>query len=424
MNFSKDLNLTMVERIFSEKMQTEICTGDRIEIMPDQILANEMLGAVVLPKMEEIGVRTINPNFPKEAFKCFLDHGGIGATSLYVEMHQKIRKFCKANSLNYYEPGMGIGHICMAEIGATSPGDIILGTDSHTTTQGGLNTYAQGIGASDLLEILLKAQTWLIVPSSIKFFLKGKLPPSSSAKDVALAILKEYGLSFSVGQVIEYECPLNFSIASRQTMANLSAEMGATSAIFQYDLTLEDYLSSIKLERRPRPTRMGKDEIYTQIEELNLESIIPYVAKPHKPNNVVPAAELSDIIPNQVYIGSCTNSRIDDLREVAKVLKGRKTKILTLISPGSHAIMLQAEKEGLIKIFLDAGCRVIYPGCNACFGGPVGLIGKEMTCLSTTNRNFEGRMGGDATSSVYLSSPATAAASAVTGMITDPRDIT
>jgi 3-isopropylmalate/(R)-2-methylmalate dehydratase large subunit len=415
----------MTEGMLSLKMGTRIAVGDRIELLPDQILANEMLGAVVIPKMGELGTDSINSDFPRSIIKCFLDHGGIGATPQYVSLHQTIKQFCSKNNLKLFNPGIGIGHIVMSEIGAISPGDIIMGTDSHTTTQGALNTFAMGIGGSDLLEILILNKIWLEVPDSIKIKLFNDLSDPSSAKDAILTILGNYGLSFALGCSIEYECPINFPIFGRQTIANMSAEAGAVTAIFPYDKNLENFLTSIpfSLERTPRPFILGEDNEYKQVEELDMSTVIPMVAKPHRPNNVSPASELSDISPDQIYIGSCTNSRIEDLRIAAKIFKNNKSKIFTLISPGSYFVQQQAEKEGLIDIFLEAGCQIIYPGCNACFGGPIGLIGKGMICLSTTNRNFEGRMGGDATSEVYLSSPATAAASAVNGVITDPRDI-
>jgi len=415
--------MTMTEQIFSRKLNTKLEAGDRVEVTPDQILANEMLGAIVIPKMKTLGARIINPKLPKEVIKCFLDHGGIGASAEYVQLHQTIKQFCTEQGLTCFEGGTGIGHVVMPEIGATSPGDIIVGTDSHTTTQGALNTFAQGIGASDLLELLIRSQTWFEIPPSIKFTLTGKFNDWVSAKDAILQILHTYGLSFALGAALEYECPPTVSIAERQTISNMSAELGVITAIFPYDSTLKEFLKGLTLERAPRPTFIGNKTEYLREESLNLDEVIPYVAKPHRPNNVVPASELSDIVPDQIYIGSCTNARIEDLRVVARILKNRTTRILTLISPGSSLIQRQAENEGLLKIFLEAGCRLIYPGCNACFGGPIGLLGKDMIGLSTTNRNFEGRMGGDSTTKVYLASPATAAATAVNGYITDPRDI-
>jgi 3-isopropylmalate/(R)-2-methylmalate dehydratase large subunit len=206
-------------------------------------------------------------------------------------------------------------------------------------------------------------------------------------------------------------------------MANMAAELGAVTGIFPFDNKLLNFCKNIPLQRKPRPVAAGEDAYYEMEGSLDLSTIIPLVAKPHQPNNVVPATELTDIIPDQIYIGSCTNSRIEDLRIVSCILKNKSVKIPTLISPGSINVQKQAEEEGLLKIFLEAGCNLIYPGCNACFGGPIGLLGKGMIGLSTTNRNFSGRMGGDHTTKVYLGSPATATASAISGRITSPEEI-
>ena len=419
----KKKDLTMTEAFFTQKIGYDVSSGERIEFIPDQIYINEMLAAVVIPKMNEIGASSINAAIPKDSIKCFMDHGGIGATPAYNELHQIIRTFCKQNLLEYYEPGTGIGHIVMAELGFISPGDIIVGTDSHTTTHGGLHTFSLGIGGSDLLEILVTGKTWLTIPSSIKFTLSGNLKGFASAKDVSLAILRDKDLSYAVGKSIEFMCEENLPIASRQTMANMAAELGAVTGIFPFDTELTAFVERTTLQRNPRPVRAGEDAIYEKEGSLELGTVKPLVAKPHQPNNVVPASELSDIIPDQIYIGSCTNSRIEDLRVVGSILKGKKVKIQTLISPGSLNVQKQAENEGVLKTFLDSGCNIIYPGCNACFGGPVGLLGKGMIGLSTTNRNFSGRMGGDQTTKVYLASPATATASAVGGKITCPEDM-
>jgi 3-isopropylmalate/(R)-2-methylmalate dehydratase large subunit len=410
----------MTEGLVSQKVGHKKTAGDRIELLPDQILTNEMLAAIVIPRMKELETEQINKSIEKETIKCFMDHGGLGTTPTYVDLHQSIREFCAKNGISFYEPGVGIGHILLTEIGAVVPGDIIVGTDSHTTTHGALNTYSQGIGGSDLLEILIKGKTWLTIPSAIHIDLKGSLKGCSSAKDVALSLLQEFGLDFAVDKTIEFTCPPDFMISSRQTIANMVAELGATSGIFPFDTLLKHFLTQFSLERSIRPIVAGSKAIYVAEEVCDLSTVIPMVAKPHRPNNVVPASELSDIIPDQVYIGSCTNSRIEDLRIVAKILRNNSVQIKTLISPGSHSIFQQAENEGLIKIFLDAGCQIVYPGCNACFGGSIGLLGKGMIGLSTTNRNFEGRMGGDETTNVYLASPATAAASAISGNIIEP----
>jgi len=417
---STDETLTMTESFFSQKIGHKLKAGDRVEITPDQILTNEMLGAVVIPKMNELKAIRMHNSLNKESIKCFMDHGGIGTTSAYVDLHQTIREFCKKHELRIFEPGTGIGHILLTELGAVVPGDIILGTDSHTTTHGALNTFSQGIGGSDLLEIFITGKTWLMIPSAIQIRFSGELIGFTSAKDVALSLLGEFGLDFGLGSSLEFDCPTSFSIESRQTVANMSAEMGATTGIFPYDATLDRFLSAMSLERIPRPIGPGKKANYTKEISCDLSTVIPLVAKPHRPNNIVPARELSNVTPDQVYIGSCTNARIEDLRIVAKILRNNSVRINTLISPGSHSIFRQAENEGLIKIFLEAGCKIIYPGCNACFGGSIGLLGKGMIGLSTTNRNFEGRMGGDESTDVYLASPATAAASALSGTISEP----
>ncbi|PWI48527.1 hypothetical protein CEE45_06485 [Candidatus Heimdallarchaeota archaeon B3_Heim] len=281
--------LTMTEGLFSQKLDQTIKSGERLELTPDQILTNEMLAAVVIPKMNILKASSIHGSLRTDSIKCFMDHGGIGTNTAYVNLHQSIREFCLKHGLPFYEPGTGIGHILLTELGAVSPGDVIMGTDSHTTTHGALNTFSQGIGGSDLLEILITGKTWLTVPPAIHINLKGKLQGYSSAKDLALSLLKKFGLDFAVGHSVEFTCPLDFSIASRQTMANMVAELGATSGIFPFDPTLEQFLTQLQLERIPRPVTMGSEAIYEREEICDLTTVIPLVAKPHRPNNVVPA---------------------------------------------------------------------------------------------------------------------------------------
>lgn len=412
---------TAVLQILENKLEHSVNIGDKIVISADQYLVNEMLGAAILPKLKNLGLKRINPALRKETFEIFLDHGGIGTTQSYVEMHQAIREFCTKNNLAIHKPGTGISHIVLPELGAVIPGEIILGTDSHTTTAGALNTYAQAIGASDLIEIFVRTTTWIDVPSSIYYDLSGVYKSEFiTGKDVILSILEQHGVTFGLDKAIEYNSTSNLSIADRLAISNMSAELGAKVSIFNYDITLEQYLKQLPLRRSQKPIYFNSTTDYEDKFELDISTIEPKVAKPHLPSNVVPVSDLDDVELDQIYIGSCTGARIEDIRLVAKKLKGKQVKIPTLISCGSHSIMRLASEEGLLDIFLKSGCDLIYPACNACFGGNVGLIGKGMKVLSTTNRNFKGRMGGDETSEVYLASPPTAAASALTGNITSP----
>ncbi len=324
---------------------------------------------------------------------------------------------------NYFEIGeMGIEHCLIPEKGLAVPGDLIIGADSHTCTYGALGAFSTGVGSTDMAAGMATGKAWFKVPSALKFVLKGKPQGWVSGKDVILHIIGMIGVDGALYKSMEFmgEGLINLSMDDRFTMANMAIEAGAKNGIFMVDERTLEYVN----EHSDRPYTVyepDEDAIYEKVYEIDLSTIRPTVAFPHLPDNTRTIDEVGDVAIDQVVIGSCTNGRMGDLRVAAKILKGRKVKkgVRCIVFPGTQNIYLQALKEGLIADIVEAGAVFSTPTCGPCLGGHMGVLAKGERAVSTTNRNFVGRMG-HVESEVYLASPAVAAASALTGKITDP----
>lgn len=411
---------TISEKILSRQSvdEKDVFSGDRVDIIPNSILSNEMLPMVSMPKFYQTGAKRVNAEIA-ENMLIILDHGGFGTTDNMVNFHEMTRRFAKEQKLNLDDAGSGISHVVFHEKGYAQPGYLILGTDSHTVTHGAFNAFAKGIGGSDLVELLVKGTTWLDVPATNKVTVEGILPSGVYSKDLLLHVNGEKKMTWSTDRAIEWHGSgiHNLSIEARLTMSNMAIEQGGVAGIMPFDDKTQDYLAKVPGGMIGKPVIADDEAYYAEDFMVDATELEPMVAAPHSPDNVHPVSEIGDVELDQVFIGSCTNARIEDLEIMARIMKGKQVKARTIIIPGSSAVGLEAAKRGYVEIFMEAGARWAYSTCGACYGGSLGRVGPGMTALSTTNRNFIGRMGGDDTSQVYLSSPATAAASAIAGKI-------
>ena len=326
----------------------------------------------------------------------------------------------------------GVEHIFLLEEGLIKPGDLVVGADSHTCTFGAIGCVSLGVGSTDLASAIKEGKVWLKKPETIKFIYKGKLGKWICGKDLILYTIGKIGVAGALYKVMEFSGPVmrKLKMDDRFTMCNMAVEAGAKTAIIEVDEVTEEYLQTIpQLKNRSLLAKLknlfsDEDANYERVVEIDVTNLSPQVACPSLPSNVKPVEELKKVRLNQIVIGSCTNGRISDLRVASKILKGKKVKkdVRVLIIPATRRIYAQAEREGLLKILVEAGCVIIPPTCGPCLGGHMGVLGEGEVGLATTNRNFQGRMG-HPESSLYLSSPAVAAASAIKGRITHPQEI-
>ncbi len=417
---------TIAEKILSAHSvdSRQVYAGDRVDVNPSGILSNEMLPMVSIAKFMHTGSKHVHDIFKRNTL-VILDHGGFGTTDKMIDLHQLTLNFAKQHGIRVEPAGAGISHVVFHEKGMVKSGDLILGTDSHTVTHGGFNAFAKGIGGSDLVELMVKGSTWLDVPETIRVNVTGKLNKGVYSKDLLLTMLGENSTEWGTDRCFEFvgEGILDLSLEARLTMSNMAVEMGGVAGIMPHDDKLQRYLETRPLRGQPKPTASDNGATFYQEYEINASEVVPVVACPPSPDNVKPVSEVGDVELDQVFIGSCTNARIEDLEIMAKIMKGKKVSTQTIVIPGSSAVALQAAKRGYVEIFMEAGAYWSYSTCGACYGGSLGRVGPGMTALSTTNRNFIGRMGGDSTSKTYLGSPATAAASAIAGRIVSPEEL-
>jgi 3-isopropylmalate/(R)-2-methylmalate dehydratase large subunit len=343
-----------------------------------------------------------------------------------AEQAKIVRQFARQQGINYFEVGeMGIEHVLLPEKGLVLPGEVVIGADSHTCTYGALEAFATGMGSTDIASAMATGEIWMKVPPTIKFVYNGRLPKWVGGKDLILFTIGDIGVDGALYSAMEFrgEAMDSLSMDGRFTMANMAIEAGAKAGIFRVDDRTLDYIKS-RTNRQYTVYEPGEDAEYSKIIEYDVSSIEPQVALPSSPANTKPISRVSEVKIDQVVIGSCTNGRLEDLRLAAVVLKGRKVHsgVRCIIIPGTQQVYLDALKEGLVELFIKAGAIVSTPTCGPCLGGHMGVLAAGERCISTTNRNFIGRMG-STESEVYLSNPAVAAASAVAGSIISPEEI-
>ncbi|WP_333860987.1 3-isopropylmalate dehydratase large subunit [Clostridium sp.] len=417
--------MTMTQKILAFHAGLDsVKAGELIKVKLDLVLGNDITTPVAINEFNKIGSQEV---FNREKVAIVPDHFTPNKDIKSAEQCKCVREFAKDKGIkNYFEIGqMGIEHALIPEKGLAVCGDVIIGADSHTCTYGALGAFSTGVGSTDMAAGMATGEAWFKVPEAIKFVLKGKLKPWVSGKDIILHIIGMIGVDGALYNSMEFagEGVGELSMDDRFTIANMAIEAGAKNGIFPVD---EKTIEYVKEHSNRNYTVYEADENadYIKTIEIDLSEIRPTVAFPHIPENTRTIDDVGEVKIDQVVIGSCTNGRIGDLREAAKVLKGRKvnSNVRTIIFPATQSIYLQALKEGLLEIFIEAGAVVSTPTCGPCLGGHMGILAKGERAVATTNRNFTGRMG-HVESEVYLASPAVAAASAVTGKISSPEEV-
>ncbi len=417
------MNQTIAQKILQTHCTSEkVYTGEFVDAKIDLIMVHEQLGGRINKEYEKLELDKVwDPN------KIFfiLDHWVPAPTISAAQMHQDCREFAERfGFIHNMGINKGICHQVLPEMGFARPGMLIVGSDSHTTTYGAFNCLSTGIGAADVSVVFATGNLWFKVPESYKIELTGKFKKGVMSKDFILTYIGDITTKGAIYKSLEFYGvgAEMLSIDSRMTISNMVVEAGAKFGTFMHDKKLELWLKNRTIEQYT-PIIPDHDAVYEKIFEYDLTDITPVVAKPSNPDNVAKIEEVEDIEIDQAFLGSCTNGRMEDLRIAAQILKGKTISNRTrlIITPASQEIYMNALSEGLIEIFLQSGAVVTHSTCGACIGGHLGVLGPDEICLSSTNRNFIGRMGAP-TSQIYLASPATVAASALKGKITDPRE--
>lgn len=419
------MGMTMTQKILADHAKLEqVQAGDLIMADLDMVLGNDVTGPVAIKEMENRGVDKV---FHKDKIALVPDHFTPNKDIKSAENAKYMREFAKKQEItNYFEIGeMGIEHALLPEKGLVVAGDVVIGADSHTCTYGALGAFSTGVGSTDMAAGMITGQAWFKVPSAIRFNLTGKKQKWVSGKDVILYIIGKIGVDGALYKSMEFSGSgvSELTMDDRFTISNMAIEAGAKNGIFPVDEKTIEYIKdhSTKPYKAYTP---DDDAQYDEVIEIDLSQIRPTVAFPHLPENTRPIDEVGDIKIDQVVIGSCTNGRFDDIKAAAEILEGRKVAegIRVIIFPATQKIYLDSIEAGYIETFIKAGAIVSTPTCGPCLGGHMGVLAEGERCVSTTNRNFVGRMG-HTKSEVYLASPAVAAASAVTGKISGPEEL-
>jgi len=416
--------LTLAAQILAAHAdKKEVSPGEFINVRVDLILANDITAPIAIREFRRIGVDKV---FDPKKIVMVADHFVPNKDIASAEQVKVMREFAYEQEVIYFEAGqMGIEHVLLPEQGLVLPGDVVIGADSHTCTYGALGAFATGMGSTDIAAAMATGDIWMKVPLSIKLIYHGQLGDWVGGKDLILYTIGDIGVDGALYSAMEFtgEAIDSLSIDGRLTMANMAVEAGAKAGLFRIDNKAQLYIKS----RAQRPYAVYEPDNgaeYSQVIEYDVSSFEPQVALPNSPANATPVSQVGDIEIDQAVIGSCTNGRLEDLRLAAHILKGRMVhpRVRCIIIPGSQQVYLDALGERLIEVFIKAGAVVSTPTCGPCLGGHMGVLAAGERCISTTNRNFVGRMGSPQ-SEVYLANPAVAAASAIVGRISSPAEI-
>ncbi len=419
------MGMTMTQKILAAHAGLDhVEAGQLINAKLDIVLGNDITTPVAVNEFTKAGFVSV---FDKDRVAIVLDHFTPNKDIKAAEQSKQCREFACAHCVShFYDVGkMGIEHALLPEQGVVTAGDCIIGADSHTCTYGALGAFSTGVGSTDMAAGMATGMAWFKVPAAIRFELKNKLPANCSGKDVILTIIGMIGVDGALYRSMEFtgEGVATLSMDDRLCICNMAIEAGAKNGIFPVDDITRAYMAD-RTERQPVEFTADADAVYEKVYEIDLAAITPVVACPHLPENTHPAAELTDIKIDQVVIGSCTNGRMEDMEAAYKVLKGNKVAdgVRCIIIPATQQIYKECIEKGYLSAFIDAGAVVSTPTCGPCLGGYMGILAAGERCIATTNRNFVGRMG-HVESEVYLASPLTAAASALTGYITAPKEV-
>lgn len=417
--------MTLTQKILAAHTQFDkVKAGQLVEVNLDMVLGNDITSPVAINEFEKCEVDSV---FNKSKISLVMDHFTPNKDIKAAKQCKQVRNFAKKYSIeNFFDIGsMGIEHVLLPEQGLVGPGDCIIGADSHTCTYGALGAFSIGVGSTDMAAAMITGKAWLKVPSAIKFNLVGKPSTWISGKDIILNIIGLIGVDGARYKSIEFsgEGLKWLSMDDRFCISNMVIEAGAKNGIFPVDDITREYVKG-RFKRKSIEYTADNDAVYEKIYNLDLSNIKPTVAFPHLPENIKTIDKIGNIEIDQVVIGSCTNGRLSDLKVAAEILRGRKinNRVRCIIIPATQYVYLQAVKLGFVEIFINAGAVVSTPTCGPCLGGHMGILASKERAVSTTNRNFVGRMG-HIDSEVYLASPAVAAASAVTGIIQDPNKL-
>ena len=420
------MGMTLAEKLIAAHTDAmdRVRPGDFVEARVDVVLANDITAPIAIREFTRLGVDRV---FDPERIVLVPDHFTPNKDIKSATQCQVMRDFARAQRIShYFEVGrMGIEHVLLPEQGLVGPGDVVVGADSHTCTYGALGAFATGMGSTDIAVAMATGRIWMRVPETIRIVYEGKLQPWVGGKDLILYTIGVIGVSGALYKAIEFSGPTidALSMAGRFTMANMAIEAGAKAGLFPVDDKTRAYVDA----RRARDYTVyapDPDAEYAQTLKIDASAITPQVAFPYLPENSRPVSAVGDVPIDQVVIGSCTNGRLEDLRVAAEVLRGRRVapNVRCIVIPGSQQVYLDALRAGLIEEFIAAGAAVSTPTCGPCLGGHMGVLGAGERAVSTTNRNFRGRMG-HPDSEVYLAGPAVAAASAVAGRIASPEEV-
>lgn len=417
--------MTMAEKILAAHAGLEeVVPGQLIECDLDLVLSNDVTAPIAIKEFKKVGVDKV---FDPTKIALVPDHYVPNKDIQSAEQAKMMREFAREQGItHFYEVGcMGVEHALLPEQGVVGAGDLIIGADSHTCTYGALGAFATGVGSTDAAIGYATGKAWFKVPESILFNVEGQLQPGVTGKDIILHIIGMIGVDGALYQAMEFRGSAieSLTMDERLSISNMAIEAGGKAGLIAVDEVTRAYMDG-RTERPYKEYHSDPDAVYAKVYNINAADIVPTVAFPHLPSNTRPAAEARDITIDQSVIGSCTNGRIEDMRQAAAVLKGHKVNpnVRCIIIPATQQVYRQCIEEGLMDIFLDANCAVSTPTCGPCLGGYMGILAAGERSIATTNRNFVGRMG-DPTSEVYLSSPAVAAASAVLGHIGLPEDL-
>jgi 3-isopropylmalate/(R)-2-methylmalate dehydratase large subunit len=416
--------LTLAEKILAAHAgKKRVSPGEFLNVRVDLILANDVTAPIAIREFKRLGVDKV---FDPKRVVMVADHFVPNKDVASAEQVKLMREFADEQKIIYFELGEGgIEHVLLPEQGLVLPGEVVIGADSHTCTYGALGAFATGMGSTDIAAAMATGDIWMKVPPTIKLVYHGKLGKWVAGKDLVLYTIGDIGVDGALYSAMEFtgEVVDSLSLDSRFTIANMAIEAGAKAGIFGVDNKTQLYVKS-RAKRAYTVYQTDKDAEYTRVIEYDTSKIEPQVALPHSPANTKPVSQVKNIEINQAVIGSCTNGRLEDLKIAAGILKGKKIRpgVRCIIIPGTQQVYLDALAEGLIEIFIKAGAVVSPPTCGPCLGGHMGVLGDGERAVSTTNRNFVGRMG-SLKSEVYLANPAVAAASAIMGKITSPEEV-
>jgi homoaconitate hydratase family protein len=414
------LGKTLTEKILGGKAGREVRAGEVVTVSPDFVLSHDN-SAAIIQEFRKLGLARVRA---PEKIVIVLDHVVPAASEKYAQNHKTIREFVADQSIpHFFDINCGICHQVFAEKGFALPGELIVGSDSHTTSYGAFGAFAAGIGRTEAASIWATDEIWLRVPETIRIELEGRLPRGVFAKDVALKIIGDGGADMADYKAVEFagETARAFSLASRFVLANMSAEMGAKNGYFEADEKTLEWLEG-RAAADFAAVKSDADAEFASVIRHDVSGLAPQISCPHSVDNVRPVSEVEGRPFHQGVLGTCTNGRVEDLEVAAAILRGRKVHpgIRLLVLPASWEVYREALKNGILSLLAEAGCVILNPGCGPCLGAHEGILAPGEVALSTSNRNFRGRMG-SRDSEIYLASPATVAASSLEGKISDPR---